>query len=63
MNGLAIFGEGATPVLDVSGLTDTLTTATFSGIIASVLPIIAVAVLVGFLFYTIRYAIGLFRGI
>lgn len=52
-----------TPILDVSSLTSTLTTATFAGVIQSVLPIIGVAVLVGFLFYTIRYAIGLFRGI
>lgn len=35
----------------------------FESVIESVLPIIGVAVLVGFLFYTIRYAIGLFRGI
>lgn len=35
----------------------------FEAVIQSVLPIIGVAVLVGFLFYTIRYAIGLFRGI
>ena len=35
----------------------------FESVIQSVLPIIGVAVLVGFLFYTIRYAIGLFRGI
>ena len=37
--------------------------ANFESVIESVLPIIGVAVLVGFLFYTIRYAIGLFRGI
>ena len=52
-----------TPLLDVSSLTSTLTTATFADVIASVLPIVAVAVLVGFLFYVIRWGIGLFRGI
>lgn len=56
-------GEGATTLLDVTPLTSTLTTATFANVISSVLPIIAVAVLVGFLFYVIRWAIGLFRGI
>lgn len=35
----------------------------FESVIQSVLPIIGVAVLVGFLFYVIRWAIGLFRGI
>ena len=50
-------------IMDVSGLTSTLTTATFADVIESLLPIVAVAVLVGFLFYVIRWAIGLFRGI
>lgn len=49
--------------LDVSGLTSSLTVGAFQDVIEAVLPIVAVAVLVGFLFYTIRYAIGLFRGI
>lgn len=53
----------ATPLLDVTSLTSTLTTATFAGVIQSLLPIVAVAVLVGFLFYVVRWAIGLFRGI
>ena len=53
----------ATALLDVSSLTTTLTTATFADVIASLLPIVAVAVLVGFLFYVVRWAIGLFRGI
>lgn len=52
-----------TPLLDVSSLTSTLTTATFADVIAAVLPIVAVAVLVGFLFYTVRWCISLFRGI
>lgn len=51
------------PLLDVSSLTTTLTTATFADVIASVLPIVAVAVLVGFLLYITRWAVGLFRGI
>lgn len=52
-----------TPLLDVSPLTTTLTTATFAEVISALLPIVAVAVLVGFLFYVVRWAIGLFRGI
>lgn len=50
-------------IMDVSGLTDTLTTAAFQSNIEAVLPIVATAVLVGFLFYVVRWAIGLFRGI
>lgn len=52
-----------TPILDVTSLTSTLTTATFADVIATVLPIVAVAVLVGFLCYIVKWAIGLFRGI
>lgn len=52
-----------TPLLDVTPLTSTLTTATFADVISALLPIVAVAVLVGFLFYVVRWAIGLFRGI
>ena len=52
-----------TPVLDTTALTSTLTTSTFAGIIESVLPIVAVAVIVGFLCYIVRFAIRLFRGI
>lgn len=50
-------------MIDVTSLTSQLTVATFGGVIESLLPIVAVAVLVGFLFYVIRWAIGLFRGI
>lgn len=56
-------GESSAAILDVSSLTSTLTTATFGQVISSLLPIVAVAVLVGFLFYVVRWAIGLFRGI
>lgn len=55
--------EGSTALIDVSALTSALNTATFAGVIQSLLPIVAVAVLVGFLFYVVRWAIGLFRGI
>lgn len=61
-----IMPEGQADVaatLDVSSLTSALTTGAFSGVISTVLPIVGVAVLVGFLFYTVRWAIGLFRGI
>lgn len=53
----------STAILDVSALTSALTTSTFAGVIQALLPIVAVAVLVGFLFYVVRWAIGLFRGI
>ena len=49
--------------MNISGLSDALTLAKFQGVIEAVLPIVAVAVLVGFLFYVVRWAIGLFRGI
>lgn len=53
--------------IDYSALTDGTTgilrLASFETVITSVLPIIGVAVLVGFLFYVIRWALGLFRGV
>ena len=52
-----------TPLIDVTPLTTTLTTSAFADVISSLLPIVAVAVLVGFLCYIVRWAIGLFRGI
>lgn len=61
MNPLAIAGEAFT--FDVSALTSALTLAQFGAVISSLLGIVAVAVLVGFLFYVTRWAIGLFRGI
>lgn len=59
---MGIFGS-TTPTLDVSGLTSTVTTAAIFDLIEAVLPIVAVAVLVGVVFYVIRWSIGLFRGI
>lgn len=53
---------GASP-LDVSALNTALSLAAFGEIIQTVLPIVGVAVIVGFLFYVVRWAIGLFRGI
>lgn len=63
MNGITYFGEGASSSLDVSSLTSTLTLSAFQGVIEAVLPIVAVAVLVGFLLYIVKWAIRLFRGI
>lgn len=51
------------PVMDITALTSALSLSAFQGVVQSVLPIVGVAVLVGFLFYVIRWAIGLFRGI
>lgn len=50
-------------MIDFSGLIAQLTLANFAGVIESILPIVGVAVLVGFLFYVVRWGIGLFRGI
>lgn len=50
-------------MIDMTALISQLTVATFGEVIESVLPLVAVAVLVGFLFYVIRWGIGLFRGI
>lgn len=49
--------------INLEGLTSALSLGAFEAVIQLVLPIVGVAVLVGFLFYTVRWAIGLFRGI
>lgn len=49
--------------MDVSSLTSALSLTAFTDVIEMVLPIVGVAVLVGFVFYVVRWAIGLFRGI
>jgi len=51
------------PSMDFTALTTALNLAAFSDVIESVLPLVGVAVLVGFLFYVVRWGIGLFRGI
>lgn len=53
----------STALIDTSALTDTLTVNAFAGVIEALLPIVAVAVLVGFLCYIVKWGIGLFRGI
>jgi hypothetical protein len=49
--------------MDLTELTDALSLSTFVESIEMFLPIIGVAVVVGFTFYVTRWAIGLFRGI
>jgi hypothetical protein len=49
--------------MNISTLTSRLEVSAFTDIIQLFLPIIGVAVLVGFVFYVTRWAIGLFRGI
>ena len=49
--------------MDFTTLTTALTLTAFADVIEAVLPIVGVAVLVGFLFYVTRWGIGLFRGI
>lgn len=60
LSGLVQFGVA--PV-DFTSLTTSLTTTAFGEMISPVLPIVGVAILVGFLFFVIRWAIGLFRGL
>lgn len=55
--------EGSAGTIDVSALNNYLTLDKFADVIEGLLPIVGVAVLVGFLCYIIRWAIGLFRGI
>lgn len=50
-------------MVNFTALTSALSLSAFGDVVESVLPIIGVAVLVGFLFYVIRWSIGLFRGI
>lgn len=49
--------------MDVTALTTALNISAFQDVIEALLPIVGVAVLVGFLMYAVRWAIGLFRGI
>lgn len=53
----------STPILDVSALETTLTVPQFAEVIQAVLPIVGVAVLVGFLMYAVKWGIRLFRGV
>ena len=53
----------STPSLDVSGITNTVTTSAVYDLIEAVFPIIATAILVGIVFYVVRWAVRLFRGI
>lgn len=49
--------------IDFSELTNALQLSAFEAVIQSVLPIVGVAVLVGFLLYIVKWSIRLFRGI
>lgn len=51
------------PIISFTSLTTALSLASFADVIEAALPLVGVAVLVGFLFYVVRWAIGLFRGI
>lgn len=50
-------------MIDFTALTTALSLTAFADVIESALPLVGVAVLIGFLFYVVRWAIGLFRGI
>lgn len=53
----------STPLLDTSSLQTQLSTSEFSGIIQAVLPIVGIAVIIGFLCWAVRWAVRLFRGV
>ena len=64
MNSIATyFATSSSTTLDTSALTNALTIDKFQGVIEAVLPIIGVAVLVGFLLYVVKWGISLFRGV
>lgn len=63
MSPLTVLGVETAAGMDWTALTSALSLSAFQSVIQSALPIIGVAVLVGFLFYVVRWAIGLFRGI
>lgn len=63
MGGAVLAVDAVTKGMDWTSLTSALSLSAFEGVIQSALPIVGVAVLVGFLFYVVRWAIGLFRGI
>lgn len=63
MGGTTLAVEAVTKGMDWTTLTTALNLDAFASVIQSALPIVGVAVLVGFLFYVVRWAIGLFRGI
>lgn len=60
---LNYLATAAAPSLDVSGITDTVTAQAVINIIQTVFPIVAIAILTGVVFYVVRWAIRLFRGI
>lgn len=63
MNPLLVLGTSTAPTLDVSGITSTVTAQAVIDIIETVFPIVAIAILTGVVFYVVRWAIRLFRGI
>ncbi len=63
MNGAILAVEAGATGMDWSALTSALSLSAFQSVIQAALPVVGVAVLCGFLFYVVRWAIGLFRGI
>lgn len=62
MNPILMLAD-STSTIDVTGLTSALQISAFMQVIQDLLPIVAVACLVGFVIYVVRWAIGLFRGV
>ena len=60
---MQILASSSTPTLDTSALTTALSLQAFMDVIEAILPLVGIAVLVGFLFYTVRWGISLFRGV
>lgn len=52
-----------TPALDVTGITNTVTVSAVTEIFETIFPLVGVAILIGIVFYVVRYAIRLFRGV
>lgn len=63
MNPLAVFATSA-PTLDISGITSAgVSTQGIIDIIETVFPLVGIAILTGVVFYCVRWALSLFRGI
>jgi hypothetical protein len=50
-----------TTKMDVTALTTALSISAFADVIEPVLPLVGVGILVGFMFYTINWALALFK--
>lgn len=55
---------GTSPTLDITGITSAgVSTQGIIDIIQTVFPLVGIAIMVGVVFYCVRWALSLFRGI